>query len=114
MPKLREHLSDISAQEIAQRMEAAGLPYAPISRPQDLLDDPHLRATGGLADMVLPDGPRAGQTIKGTLLPLTLRGERLGVRLNPPRLGSHTDALLQALGCTPDEVAAWRQAGVVA
>jgi crotonobetainyl-CoA:carnitine CoA-transferase CaiB-like acyl-CoA transferase len=114
MPTLRERLAALSAAEIGRRMEEAGLPYAPISRPQDLLDDPHLRATGGLADMVLPDGERAGQTIKGTLLPIALEGGRLGVRLDPPRLGSHTDEILRGLGCAPAEVAAWRGSGVVA
>ena len=39
-------------------MEKAGLPFAPIRRPEDLYDDEHLLATGGLADMRLPDGPQ--------------------------------------------------------
>ena len=29
-------------------MERAGLPFAPIRKPEDLYDDPHLNATGGL------------------------------------------------------------------
>ena len=47
-------------------MEAAGLPFAPIRKPEDLYDDEHLLATGGLADVRLPDGPKAGQTVKTT------------------------------------------------
>jgi len=57
-----------------------------------------LLATGGLADIRLPDGERAGQTAQTTLFPITLGGERLGVRLDPPALGEHTRELLAELG----------------
>ena len=64
-----------------RRMERAGLPFAPIRKPEELLDDPHLTATGGLADVRLPDGEQApGSTVKTTLFPFTMAGERLGVR----------------------------------
>jgi crotonobetainyl-CoA:carnitine CoA-transferase CaiB-like acyl-CoA transferase len=98
LPLLAERLAGFDAAELAQRFEAVGLPFAPIKKPEELYDDPHLLATGGLADVVLPDGERAGQTVKTTLFPLTLAGERLGVRLSPPVLGSHTDELLAGIG----------------
>ena len=79
-------------------MEANKLPYAPIRKPEELFDDEHLLATGGLADITLPDGERAGQTSKATLFPFTMDGQRLGVRLSPPKLGAHTDELLQRAG----------------
>ena len=113
LPILRAQLATQSAADVAARMEAAGLPFAPISRPEQLFDDPHLQATGGLADVVLPDGERAGQTVQATLLPFTLGGERLGVRLNPPRRGEHTDALLSGLGYDASRIAALRDAGAV-
>ncbi len=104
MPALRERLATRRADDIAAAMEAAGLPYAPIRRPEDLYDDPHLLATGGLAPITLPDGERAGQTVGTTLLPFTMDGRRPGVRLNPPRVGEHTRQTLAALGKTPDEI----------
>ena len=113
LPILRERLATQSAADVATRMEAAGLPFAPISRPEQLFDDPHLQATGGLADVVLPDGERAGQTVQATLLPFTLGGARLGVRLNPPQRGEHTDALLSGLGYDASRIAALREAGAV-
>jgi crotonobetainyl-CoA:carnitine CoA-transferase CaiB-like acyl-CoA transferase len=113
MPVLRERLGRYSATELGRLMEANKLPYAPIRKPEELFDDEHLRATGGLADITLPDGERAGQTSKATLFPFTMDGQRLGVRLSPPVLGAHTDELLNALGLKADAVQALRQAGAV-
>src|SRR5690242_3393484 len=87
LPILRERLARWSAAELAAIFEKHGLPFAPIRKPEELFDDPHLLATGGLADVRIPDGPRAGQTAKSTLLPITMADERLGVRLDPPRMG---------------------------
>jgi len=98
---------------LAGVMEKAGLPFAPIRRPEDLFEDEHLLATGGLADLRLPDGPKAGETVKTTLFPITLEGQRLGVRLSPPRLGEHTAALLKELGCTDSEVDDFRARQIV-
>ncbi|MEN9779988.1 MAG: Formyl-coenzyme transferase [Pseudomonadota bacterium] len=98
MPVLRERLVQRSAAELAQIFERAGLPFAPIRKPEELFNDEHLNATGGLADITLPDGQRAGQTARATLLPFTMDGTRLGVRLQPPRMGEHTCDLLLALG----------------
>ena len=104
LPLLAERLKRWSAAELSAIFEGVGLPFAPIKKPEELYDDPHLLATGGLADVVLPDGERAGQTVKTTLFPLTLAGERLGVRLSPPVLGSHTQELLAGLGYSEAQI----------
>ncbi|WP_422202941.1 CaiB/BaiF CoA transferase family protein [Acidovorax sp.] len=114
MPDLRRRLAPHSAAELAAIFEKNGLPFAPISRPEQLFDDPHLNATGGLVDITLPDGERAGQTARTTLFPLRMDGQRLGVRLQPPVLGQHTAELMEQLGYTPDQVQALQAQGVVA
>ena len=102
---LRERLANRPAAELADLMERAGLPFAPIRKPEELLDDPHLLATGGLADITLTDGPKAGQTVKTTLFPITLDGARLPVRESPPRSGEHTREALAAVGYAESEIA---------
>jgi crotonobetainyl-CoA:carnitine CoA-transferase CaiB-like acyl-CoA transferase len=111
---LRERLASRSAAELAGIFERAGLPFAPIRKPEDLYQDPHLLATGALADVQLPDGDSAGQTVKTTLFPITLAGERLPVRLQPPRLAAHTDELLLGLGYSRGDIDAFRTRAVVA
>lgn len=114
LPVLRERMTAWTAGELAAMFENAGLPFAPIRRPEELYEDEHLLATGGLADITLPDGARAGQTAKTTLFPFTMDGHRLGVRLQPPRLGENTAALLDGLGYSPSELEALRASNAVA
>ncbi|KRC27450.1 CaiB/BaiF CoA-transferase family protein [Acidovorax sp. Root219] len=110
MPQLRSHLAQRSAGELAAIFEANELPFAPITRPEELFDDPHLNQSGGLAPIRLNNGTES----KVPLLPLTLSGMRPGVRLQPPRAGEHTAALLQEVGYSDAEVAALRAQGAVA
>jgi crotonobetainyl-CoA:carnitine CoA-transferase CaiB-like acyl-CoA transferase len=94
LPQLRERFAPYSAAELSSIFEKHGLPYAPIKKPHELVDDPHLLATGGLAPITLPNG----QTANTVLFPFTLDGQRMGVRHNPPQLGEHSVDILQSLG----------------
>ena len=102
VPLLRSRMIEHTASEISAVFEQHGLPFAPITKPENLFDDPHLKVTGGLASMTLPDG----RVTQVPLLPITLGGERPSLRMNAPRLGEHTDALLAELGYTRDEILA--------
>ena len=104
LPQLRERLKVFTAADLADRFEKAGLPFAPIAKPEELFEDPHLRATGGLAEVRLTDGEKAGQSARAALLPFTLDGHRLGVRRHPPHSGENTHELLRELGLTDAEI----------
>ena len=66
--------------------EREGLPYAPIVKPEQLFDDPHLVASGGLADLTLD----SGETTPVPLLPLLLGGRHLKPRMPMPKIGRTT------------------------
>jgi crotonobetainyl-CoA:carnitine CoA-transferase CaiB-like acyl-CoA transferase len=108
IPMLRARLADHSAAELSGMFERAGLPFAPITRPEQLFEDPHLRQTGGLAPLTLP----GGRTTSVPLLPLALAGERMGVRLDPPRLGEHSAELLRELGYSDEEIGSMERANL--
>jgi crotonobetainyl-CoA:carnitine CoA-transferase CaiB-like acyl-CoA transferase len=117
MPLLRERFAAFTAAELSQRFESMGLPYAPITKPQDLFEDPHLLATGGLASMAVPADASGSATAVHTrtaLLPLSLGGERLPLRKGPPSLGEDTETLLLSLGYNRDEIQSLQAAHVVA
>jgi crotonobetainyl-CoA:carnitine CoA-transferase CaiB-like acyl-CoA transferase len=116
MPLLRERFAPMTAAALATRFEQAGLPYAPITRPQDLFDDPHLNATGGLAPTRWPaDASCAGREIdtRVPLLPLMLDGRRPGVRTDPPSIGQHSASVLRGLGYSDADIESLQQDQVV-
>ncbi len=100
LPRLRALFAGLERAELLARLEAAGLPFAPIVRPEELVDDPHLKASGGLAPVRLADG----STAELPTLPLRMDGRRFAVREHPPAPGGQTrEVLEQALGLTPAE-----------
>jgi crotonobetainyl-CoA:carnitine CoA-transferase CaiB-like acyl-CoA transferase len=109
MPDLRRRMAEFDAAHIARQFEAVGLPHAPINAPHELFEDPHLLATGGLAEMELPNG----QETLTPMLPLMLDGKRLPLRTSPPALGAQTDILLTSLGYSQSEVETLRAASVI-
>ena len=109
LPKLEEILRRYSKAELSAKLEAIGLPYAPIARPRDLFDDPHLNAGG----MIPTQDPR-GASFKVPGLPLELGGERLGLRSQPPKVSENARELLASLGYAPARIEALFAEGIVA
>jgi crotonobetainyl-CoA:carnitine CoA-transferase CaiB-like acyl-CoA transferase len=108
IPELRERLKGFTKQDLTNVFESKGLPFAPIMKPHELLDDPHIKASGGMQEITLVDGERAGQTAHTILFPFKMDGEHLGVRRNPPRLGEHNDELLRELGYSDAQISAMK------
>jgi crotonobetainyl-CoA:carnitine CoA-transferase CaiB-like acyl-CoA transferase len=93
LTRLGEILRDHRADQLSPKLEAAGIPYAPIVRPDQLLDDPHLKASGGLVPMETEDGSMTDVV----LLPLLMGGRRPGVRQALAKVGEHTQEILARL-----------------
>jgi crotonobetainyl-CoA:carnitine CoA-transferase CaiB-like acyl-CoA transferase len=94
IPRVQALVASLDKDQIMPRLEAVGLPFAPIRRPEDLFDDPHLTAAGGLVPIRLPGG---GETALPAL-PVAIDGRRLGVRHDPPLAGEQGRELLRELG----------------
>ena len=90
----------MTKQELMDKCESLGLPFAPIAKPEDLFDDPHLNASGGLTPVTLPNGTKT----KVPNLPIEMDGARFGTRLDLPRVGEHTRELLASLGYRGEDV----------
>jgi len=110
IPIVAAIFGSMTKSEAMARCETLGLPFAPIAKPEDLFDDPHLRASGGLSRITLPNGEPADVPV----LPLEMDGHRLGTRLDLPRVGEHTRELLAGLGCDEREIEHWIAQGVIA
>ncbi len=109
IPRIGEIFREWPREDLERKLEAIGLPYAPISKPWDLFDDPHLNASGGLVEMrVAP-----GKSIKVPALPLELDGERLGKRLDPPLVSENAREVLAGAGYSPAEIESLFRRGIV-
>ena len=94
IPSIKQLFKQYDKKDLMEKLEQTGLPFAPISKPEDLFEDPHLNDSGGLLDIDLPQG---GQT-KIPALPIQMKGNRFGVKYQVPKLGEHTREVMQELG----------------
>ena len=102
LPQVRELFRRYTRAELVDKLERTGLPFAPIGRPEDLFDDPHLRSSGGLGAVTLPDG----RPTQLPLLPVELDGRRPTRGGSLPKPGENTRQLLADLGYGEAEIAA--------
>ena len=117
----REHLleainrlfSPMSLQALSDRLDRAGLPFAPINTPADLFNDPHLTASGGLLPLHLTDGDRAGQQTTLPRLPVEFGLTKPPLHRDVPQAGAHNHEVLSELGLDADAVATLVQDGVI-
>lgn len=93
LPDLEAMFRRIPAADIMARCEGAGIPFAPIGRPEDLFRDPHLQESGRLLPTLLPDGEQA--PLPG--LPLEGEGFTPVMRRQPAPAGADTRSVLQSL-----------------
>ncbi len=108
LPDLAAMVVGLSEQEVIDRCNRAGIPFAPIAQPEDLFDDPHL-SEGGLLDIRLPDGRQTALP----RLPVEMDGQRPDLRAQPPVIGEHTVDLLREVGLPSDQIDSLQKAGVI-
>jgi crotonobetainyl-CoA:carnitine CoA-transferase CaiB-like acyl-CoA transferase len=108
--RLARWCAERTSEQVLTQMEEARLPAGPVMSPQDVLNDPHVAATGMLHRLDYPGlgkpAPVMGPPVSLSLTPPTIRHRA-------PTLGEHTDQLLTELGYTPEEIQTLRSERVV-
>jgi crotonobetainyl-CoA:carnitine CoA-transferase CaiB-like acyl-CoA transferase len=99
----------LTESEVASRCDHGGIPFAGVATSKSLLTDHHLVQSGALLDIVMRNGAHAGLPS----LPVKLGGRRLGVRLQPPKVGQHTREILTECGIDEAQINALERAGVI-
>ena len=108
LPPIRELIATMTRAQIIDLLEGTGLPFAPINRPEDMFDDPHL-ATGGLEPVTLDDGTQT----KLPTIPLEMNGKRPGGAVTLPTAGADGKSVLEALGYDAQQIDQMVQQGAV-
>ena len=112
LPHVQAAFRKLSKAELMARCEALGLPFAPIAKPADLFDDPHLLASGGLLPTDVTgaqaaSGGRAHRPVAGLPgLPISLIDGRPGLRRQPPRVGEHGVEIAREAGVPEEDIIA--------
>jgi len=99
LPQVRELFKGYTKAALVAKLERTGLPFAPIGKPEDMFDDPHLLASGGLGVVTLADGTHT----QLPLLPVELDGQRPTQGGTLPAVGAHTREVLRSLGVADAE-----------
>ncbi|WP_416897346.1 MAG: CaiB/BaiF CoA transferase family protein [Minwuia sp.] len=100
LPLIAEAIRRHTLSELETAFQPLGIPYAPIARPVEMYDDPHVRRPGGL----LPS--RYGEKrFNAPGLPLDYDSEPVGFHADVPDIGQDTEAVLGDLGLDPDAIA---------
>jgi crotonobetainyl-CoA:carnitine CoA-transferase CaiB-like acyl-CoA transferase len=94
MPRLREMFKGQDLLQTVTICERVGLPFAPILRPDQLFDDPHVNHKGATVEVTLSNGVRT----QVPTLPFEYGGTRLGLYRDLPQIGEHNDAVARELG----------------
>lgn len=108
MPQIRELVGKMTRAEVIARLDGTGMPFAPIGKPEELFDDPHLNA-GGMEPVTLD----TGKVTKLPSIPLEMNGKRPGGATALPRPGADARKVLAGLGYEDDRIEALLAGGAV-
>ncbi len=113
IPILQKIFRRYTKADLMEKLEKSGLPFAPIARPDDLFDDPHLQAGGGLVPLTVTDGDLKGEAVSLPALPIEMDGQRFGLHQPVPQAGEHTREVLAELGYSENDIQAMLDTGAI-
>ena len=107
LPVIRNMFAGMTKAEMIKRLEKAGVPFSPVNRPADLLDDPHMNASGALLELTLNEGDAAGRKIKLPAIPVEMDHQKFGLQRDLPTQGSDSLEVLKELGYSDEDLQAF-------
>lgn len=106
---IQEKVGSMELDEASRMCERAAVPFAPVRRPDELFDDPHLLASGGLVETRLPDD----RMLRLPKLPMRMGDRSFALRRESPMLGEGSEEILLQLGYSEAEIRRLREAGAL-
>jgi crotonobetainyl-CoA:carnitine CoA-transferase CaiB-like acyl-CoA transferase len=95
IPKIQDLFKTYDKVDLMKKLDETGLPFAPISKPEDLFDDEHLNASDGLIDIKVP---YKDMYTKLPSLPIEMNNHRFGLHHPVPEIGEHSKRILKEIG----------------
>src|SRR6266513_3618933 len=89
IPRVAEVIKGWNAAELSLKLDRLNICFAPINRPEDLFDDPHVLRPGGLVHNINANG----EAFRVPALPVEWNGASVGEGLKVPALGADTEAV---------------------
>ena len=102
--------ADLTCEDALQALAKAKVPAAKILKPQEALDDPHVKAMGFFQPMDYPGMAKPAPVAK---VPIWLSENQGTIRHRAPLLGEHTEQIMMGLGYDKAAIAMLRQKGVI-
>jgi crotonobetainyl-CoA:carnitine CoA-transferase CaiB-like acyl-CoA transferase len=109
IPRVQALFDTLDMEQLSARLDRAGVPFAPINKPIDLVSDPHMLEGGGLLDITLSNG----QSIKLPGLPIEFDGKKASLHKDLPEPGQGSREHLQAMGFSGDQLDQLVQQGII-
>ena len=109
LPELTRRFAGFTKKEIMKLAEEASIPFAPVTQPVDLFEDPQLNLSGSLMETPLTQGI----TAKMPKIPLRMGDHEFDLRKPAPKVGEGGRQLLSEMGLSDDEMADLQKSGVI-
>lgn len=107
MPVIKATFAALDKDTLMARLERAGIPFAPINTPSDLVNDPHLNS-GGLLEVTTPQGKS-----KLPSLPIEIDGERTLLHHDLPLPGEDAAVVLRNAGYPVEHIERLLAEGII-
>ena len=108
--RMKEWCAGQTCEEALSALEKASIVAGQVYSPQQVLDEPHIRDAGLLAER---DFPGLGGTVPLAPTPIDLSETPGTYRRRAPLIGEHTDEILRSLGYNAAEIVTFREEKVV-